>query len=265
MRQRVLIGVLSYRAPRYLANLLDNLIAIVPSTQVDYHVCILDQGGGQEIVRILDVAGTRPRHTVLRSAENHGFGGGHNRIFDHAWRCGPFDAYVAVNQDVVFCHGHWLDRLLRPFTDPAIGMAGPELNVAHFASRTVFFSRDELPGPGEIGLVAGSLIAFRAADVARLGLFDEAYFPAYFEDYDIGCRWQACGCQAALTRFPMAHNYLGRVVSGEDAAVPDAQRAEWFRSHREAFFDRWRGGEKLAPADLGRLFPQVYFPPPRPE
>jgi GT2 family glycosyltransferase len=195
----------------FLAACLDALLA---QADVDFGVLAVDNGStdaGAELI-----ARDYPAVRLLRSAASLGFAGAVNYglralLADPA----PPDVVVLLNQDTEVDPG-WLAALLRPLADdPLVGVVG---SLARFADgriqhagaeilwplgygRNLAYGERELPADlPEPAYLAGLATALRVAMLREIGLFDEGFNPAYFEDADLGLRAAAAGWRQVLAR-----------------------------------------------------------------
>jgi GT2 family glycosyltransferase len=272
MPPSVLISVLSWDSPRYLANLFDNLDGVTPSFEgrTRYHIRVLDQGSGPETTELIRAFMARGRN---RSAEllreNIGFARGHNRVFDSFNRRGHFDFFLVLNQDVLFGRPTWLDRMVEGMADERIAIAGP--TVWRLTADGSGMETDPRPDLGRAApyCVHASIAIIRTSAIERFGLFDTAFTPAYFEDVDLGRRYIHAGLQLAWIDVPHVHAYLGagekliRRKQGELAA-----RFGPFRERNQRLIvERWLDAAPPAvtPETVRQLWPGVYQPRPRPQ
>ncbi len=156
------------------------------------------------------VAALFPAFLLIRNPRNLGYAGGMNigirALLDQT---PPPDVIVLLNQDTLVDPG-WLGALLAPFADPAVGAVGckiryPDGTLQHAGltldwplalSRHV--GRDEpdqgqYDTPRNVNFVTFAAAALRSAALQRIGLFDEGYTPAYFEDVDLCVRLRRAG------------------------------------------------------------------------
>jgi GT2 family glycosyltransferase/glycosyltransferase involved in cell wall biosynthesis len=155
-----------------------------------------------------------PRVRLQRFAQPLGFSGAANVGLRAALDEG-YDAVVLLNQDTEVDAG-WLAALLQPLIDdPALGVVG---SLARFPDGRIQHAGGELTQPlgygrnsaaGEQALpadlpapdyMAGLATALRVALLREVGLFDEGFNPAYFEDADLCLRARAAGWGLALAR-----------------------------------------------------------------
>lgn len=267
----VLVSILSWDSPRYLANLFDNLDGFPPSLDAGLrtHFHVLDQGSAddtRELVRAFARPGSNRSAEFLR--RNVGFGRGHNRVFDTVYRKGRFDFFVVLNQDVVFGRPGWLDRLVEGMADETVAIGGPvawEVSNAPGAMLETCMRPDL--HPERIFSIQGSVAIIRTTAVERFGLFDEAFAPAYFEDTDLCRRYAAAGYRMAWIGVEQAHGYLGakeKLIRRKGDAL-QAEFGDFHKRNRALFRSRWMTGESpiVTPEAVPELWPRVYRPIPK--
>ncbi len=179
---------------------------------------------------------------VTRNETNRGFAGGCN---DGA-RLARNEVLVFLNNDTVPV-GRWLDALLAPFADPAVGAAGPRSNMVSGPQLVpeVPYRAEGLPGlrrfvrtwesanAGRVevtGRLVGFCLAVRRSAFERIGGFDERFAVGSYEDDDLCRRLVADGW-----RLLIAH---GSFVHHQGHATFEANGLDWTvveRSHRPLF------------------------------
>ncbi|HMQ31299.1 MAG TPA: glycosyltransferase [Chloroflexaceae bacterium] len=156
------------------------------------------------------VAAQFPAFTLIRNERNLGFAGGMNaglrRLLDGP---APPEVVALLNQDTVVDPG-WLGAITAPFADPAVGAVGckiryPDGTIQHagvtldwpraLARHVGWHERDagQHDAPRDAELLTFAAVALRAAALRRVGLLDEGYGPAYFEDLDLCARLRRAG------------------------------------------------------------------------
>lgn len=262
-RPKTLVSLLVWDSPLYTSNLFMNLAWAIPGN--NYHLRILDQGSQEDVkAMIRSFVRDNPNTSAELLSGNIGYGAGHNRNFAQIAGQLDFDYFVTVNSDVAFGEPGWLDMLvdaMEAAPDAAIG--GP-------------FAYQEKPGmitpatraqrqAGDFWFVTGAVCIIRTAVVRQLGLFDEAYNPAYWEDADMAERYRHFGWRQIFIDIPVVHGYLGD--AGRVANLKsDALEQKWgdFRKRNlRLFFHRWKlGRESLPndPKDVAAAFPDLYIP-----
>ncbi len=182
------------------------------------------------------IAERHPEVRVLRNERNLGFGAAVNR----AALSLEGDVLVLVNNDVV-CEPEFVERLLAPFGDPAVGMVAGVLLQAEAPDRidsagieldTTLRAWDylwnepasELARAGDPVGPCGGAAAYRLGPFQELGGFDETFF-AYWEDVDLALRFRGAGWRCALAADARALHKHGQTLG---AASPAARRLEAF-------------------------------------
>jgi GT2 family glycosyltransferase/tetratricopeptide (TPR) repeat protein len=168
---------------------------------------------------------------VLANPENRGFAPGCNQGAAVA-RC---EVIVFLNNDTVVAEG-WLDELLDPFRDDAVGATGPRSNnvsghqviggipyregdhvaIAQFAER---WRGDNAGRTSRVDRLVGFCLAVRRETFEAVEGFDEGYKIGGFEDDDLCRKISASGYDLVV-----AH---GSFVHHEAHATFDANRIGW--------------------------------------
>lgn len=128
-----------------------------------------------------------------------------NRGVAPAWNTGVKAStgdYVAVlNNDIRIKDGNWMTKLInavRHATVPGHAIAGPEL--VNFNSATMFEGRN-------VPYLNGWCYLFPRRLFAEIGLFDEAFAPASYEDVDLCARAVSVGYELVQVDLRMQHSY----------------------------------------------------------
>ncbi len=174
-------------------------------------VLVVDNGS-QDASRAVVQRGF-PWARLIANGRNLGFGGGMNvglraLMSDH-------DVVVLLNQDTQVDAG-WLDALTAPLDDPAIGAVGckihyPDGQTLQHAGGVIDPGRltawhighgerdaGQHDTPRDCAYLTGAALALRTTLLRGIGLFDEGYAPAYYEDVDLCWRMRRAG---ALLRY----------------------------------------------------------------
>lgn len=173
------------------------------SRGVSFEIVVVDNGSSDGSGDLVER--DFPLCRLIRNDRNLGFAGGNNVGIQAAH--GRF--IVLLNQDTEV-RPEWLAQIIEPFADdPRIGAVGckllypggeiiqhaggaiyPNAATAHFGCGV----RDE--GQWDkakfSGYVTGAALALRREAIEEIGLLDEGFFPAYFEEFDWQTRlWRA--------------------------------------------------------------------------
>ena len=146
-----------------------------------------------------------PQVRLIRNERNLGFAGGNNV----GLRAASGDLLVLLNQDTEV-HDGWLAALISTFEDEAVGIAGckllyPDGTIQH-AGAFFYGPRGEsehigrlAPDDGrfdellDIDFASGAALAISRVALGQIGLLDEGFSPAYYEDADWCYRARAAG------------------------------------------------------------------------
>jgi GT2 family glycosyltransferase len=152
-----------------------------------------------------------PAVTLIRNAANLGFSGGMNvGMRALLAQKAPPEAIILLNQDTLVDTG-WLAALTTALeADLTLGAVGckiryPDGSIQH-AGVTLDWPRavahhigwhepdtGQHDAPQPMEFVTAAAVALRAEALARVGLLDEGYAPAYFEDVDLCWRLRRAG------------------------------------------------------------------------
>lgn len=189
------------------------------------------------------IADLFPTVTLIRNPDNLGYSGGMNvGIRALLARDSPPDIIVLLNQDTLVDR-EWLDAITAPFCDPEIGAVGckiryPDGTIQH-AGLTLEWplalsrhigrcepDRGQYDAPRDVEFVTFAAVALRRQALERVGLFDEGYRPAYFEDVDLCVRLRRAG-------YRIRYEPRATLTHREATSLPD-------RMMRSAIFHRAR-------------------------
>jgi len=270
----VLVSVINYRTA-------DMTIACVRSVledvgDLDVHVVVIDNrsddGSAEVIEAWIATLGSAPRVSLLRSATNAGYAGGHNQGIASR----PARTAMILNSDALVRPGAIAALFAALQRDPGLGMVAPRLededgtpqiSCFRFASPLSELARgaqigplsrllarwntalSTTPDPRQIDWVSGACILKRAEMIAAIGPMDEGYF-MYFEDADYCLRARRGGWRVALA--PEARVVHLRGGSAPVKALNAARKRlpAYFYASRTRFLYRAHGRAGLLAANV---------------
>ena len=221
--------------------------------QHSFEVIIVDDRSSDETAdQLAQIEGL----THLRNDTNLGFVGSCNRGARHA----RGEYLVMLNNDTQATAG-WLDELIATFERyPEAGLVGSRLiypdGSLQESGGIVFndgsawnYGRDkdsenpEYHFLREVDYCSGACIALKTEYFHRLGLFDERYAPAYYEDTDLAFRVRQSGLKVLVQPASIIVHHEG-VSSGTDTS---SGAKKYQLINQEKFLDRWQNELKLQP------------------
>lgn len=267
MTDELVVSIINYRTA-------DLTIACVASVLEDFeasglqdaHVVVIDNasGDGSEAV-IADWLAARPGVpvTLVRSATNSGFSGGHNQGM--AARAARF--YLVLNSDALLRPGFCRTILDAAEARPEVGLFAPQLEYEDGTVQTSCFRfhspaseliRGAATGPvtkllkrwdvplappppaDQIEWASFACILLRGAMVEDIGPMDEGYF-LYFEDSEYCLRARRAGW--GIAHVPQARAVHFRGGSGPVKAMATARRRlpRYYYESRARFFRQAHG------------------------
>jgi GT2 family glycosyltransferase len=187
---------------------------------------------------------------VITNPENVGC----TLALNQGMRAAQADYIILLNNDTVVC-ARWVEGLLLVAgLDPRVGIVGPKIlspTLGHIlATGGLVFtragcrlppgrgaSRDDLRfcAPEDRQYIEGSCMLVKREVIERIGLLDEAYAPAYYEDADYSFRARAHGFRTVYSPFSEIYHYAGVTAGMPDVAAMLRVR----RGQEELFRSRW--------------------------
>ena len=204
---RAAVIVLAWNGAAHLPRCLGALQA---QRDADVDVLVVDNGSIDRSVAL--VREQFSDFELIENGRNLGFSRGMNiGIRRLQERSEPPDVVVLLNQDTVVA-ADWLAQILMPFThDATIGAVGckiyyPDGRTIQHAGKLIdsgramsrhfgYGERDEgqYDEARAFDSVTGAALALRMSALDEVGLLDEGYSPAYFEDDDLCWRLRCAG------------------------------------------------------------------------
>lgn len=242
-----------------------------------------DDGSAEEIQDWIAAQQPAVPVTLVRSAQNSGYSGGHNQGISAA----PADYVLILNSDALLKPGFFAAMMETARARPQAGLIVPRLegedgaaqvNCFRFAGPASEFMRGAMSGPvtrllkrHEVALDADpaddqiewasfACILLNGQMIRQIGLMDEGYF-LYFEDAEYCLRARRAGWQ--IVRQPAAVAIHFRGGSGPVKALARANKRapEYYYRSRSRFLTQAHGRAGLIAANLawhgGRALAQL--------
>ncbi|WP_320670236.1 glycosyltransferase family 2 protein [Patulibacter defluvii] len=226
MSPQLVVQIVNFRTRSYLERCLDGLLDELAASGIDHRVLVLENGSGDDLADL--VAGHGDRVELVLSADNLGFGGGHDLLAAH--EDSPF--LCCLNPDVAIEQRGVLRPLLAHFDDPAVVAVGPLLRTAEGAPQV--WDHGELRGlrarvangaghahwrprrqPLDVAWVSGAFLLLRRSAFAAVGGFDPRFF-LYKEEEDLCLQLRRAGGRIVYDPRVSARHVGGVVARREE-------------------------------------------------
>jgi GT2 family glycosyltransferase len=199
--KRVSVIIPSWNGSAYLRPCLDGLAG---QGSANLEVIVVDNASTDDSADM--VSRQFPQARLIVNPRNLGFAGGCNVGLREA----AGDILILLNQDAVVQPG-WLEALTSAFDDDRTGVAGAKILEPDGRTLSHAGGYLELPvamgrhiGAGEVDsgqhdeaadvdYVTGASLAVRKDVLDRIGLLDERFYPAFYEDVDLCVRVRNAG------------------------------------------------------------------------
>jgi O-antigen biosynthesis protein len=224
-----------------LSSLRDNFSGAIELIVVDNH-------STDDTRRISDyIEGAR----ILKTDGNIGFLRGCNLALEHV----TAPALLFLNNDIELAHGAVAAALSRLSGSDTIGAVGGKVirtngvlqeagSIIWNDGTTVGYMRDASPLAGEANFVrdvdycSAVFLLCRSALVRRLGGFDEAFAPAYFEDVDLCVRIIEAACRIVYDPDVIVHHLeFGSAATTEASMALMRRGKRIFKRKHQAFLE----------------------------
>jgi GT2 family glycosyltransferase len=204
MRSSVII--LTWNGREYIPACLD---AILAQISPDDEAIVVDNNSADDSAPL--VRERYPQVHLIENKHNLGFAGGCNA----GLRTARGEYMILANQDVVV-QGGWLEAMLKALTPDEVGIVGckllypdgtiqhagggisyPLAHSSHYGSHEP--DRGQWDTQREVEYVTGALLGLKRTLLDKIGLFDEGFSPAYYEEVDLCFRARAGGYKVLYT------------------------------------------------------------------
>lgn len=162
---------------------------------------------------------------------NIGFGRGHNRNF----LAEESDLFLVLNDDIGFGNSEWLHTMLRTInSNNNIGAVGA---IENPIAVTPFYGNGVFPDAAtrwNMRYAEGSVLLLRSVAFSDIGMFDDDYSWAVFEDADLSFKLQQSGYIVTWTPVPHEH-----MRSSSFNILPPQTKYSILEQNRSNLFSKW--------------------------
>jgi GT2 family glycosyltransferase len=203
-----------------------------------YGLILINNGSTDGTADYFSHLGSRPDVFVKNFDKNIGVAAAWNYGIKAAYRIFNSDYFFIANNDILLSPVA-IDNLIAVFSNPSIVLSsGDDVSGRVVAPDDVLAvlgpSREKLkPHPDFSCFMLGKKA------IARIGFFDENFYPAYFEDNDYHYRIRLAGLRAVKTnRAPYFH--FGSRTIRENAGIRELSNAGYL-ANRDYYVKKWGG------------------------
>ena len=273
----LLVSIINYRTAELtqacVASVLEDLAA---SPGITARIAVVDNASGDGSVEALRdwIAGLRTDVpvTLIASARNTGFSGGHNI----GLRSARARMALVLNSDAVLRPGCCAALLAAMEAQPQAGLFAPriehedgeqQINCFRMHTPASEFDRGaatgpvsrllrrwrvamEMPPKGEIGWASFACIGLRGTMLDQVGAMDEGYF-LYFEDTEYGLRARRAGWGIAYVPEARMVHYRGGSAPVKSLAKARKRLPAYYYASRTRLLYQAHGRAGLLAANLG--------------
>lgn len=269
---RIVVSIINYRTGELTLDCLQSVLDDL--ADIDGHVVITDNASGdgsaERIAAWIDAHPDAPV-TLVRSATNTGFSGGHNQGVAAA----KAGLYLLLNSDAVLRPRFFRTILAAAEANPRAGLFAPriayedgtpQVSTFRFASPASEFirgantgwvtqalKRREVaigpdPDPAQIEWASFACIALRREMIDEIGPMDEGYF-LYFEDAEYCLRARRAGWHIAWVPQAVAVHFRGGSGPVKALAAAKKRMPPYYYASRTRFLYQAHGRAGLLAAN----------------
>ena len=200
-----------------------------------------DQPGASEYLQTVQPRGSIQEVVLIRNDQDIGFSKGMNTGLRFCLSKQPAPYICLISNDVIVSDG-WLSELVQvAASNPTIGLVNPNsTNFGFYPAQgeeiNEYGIRMNRACQGrwqELGSCIGFCFLVKKEVIDKVGLFDETYGMAYYEDADLSKRAQAVGYLCALAQGCYVYHEQGESFGKHQQTSP------LFLRNEEIFYSRW--------------------------
>lgn len=270
----LVVSIINYRTAAMTINCVKSVLEDFDG--IKGHVVVVDNASGDGSAEaIADWLAEQPAGlpvTLVRSATNSGFSGGHNQGINHV----AAEFYLVLNSDAILHPGFCRSILDAARADSRAGLLAPRLEYDDGAQQISCFRvptpwselirgaatgpvtkalqrydvpLDMPPTPEEIDWVSFACILLRGDMIRRIGLMDDGFF-LYFEDTEYCLRAKRAGWDIRYVPDARAVHYRGGSAPVKALAKERKRLPAYFYASRARLFYQAHGRRGLLAANL---------------
>jgi GT2 family glycosyltransferase len=220
----VVVVIVSYNKKNLISRCLDSIDE--NTSYPSYEIVVVDNGSVDGTSEMLKQK--YPGIKIIRNETNIGFVRANNQAVKESAKHDP-DFFFLLNNDTIV-HRGWIETAVElANSQNDVGIVGckllyPDGRIQHAGGRIsprgpshIGIEKDdhgEFDKVTEVDFVTGAAFLVKREVIEKIGLFDEGYSPAYFEDVDLCVRARKCGYKVLYNPKSVVTHYVSETAKG---------------------------------------------------
>ncbi len=232
-KPEVLIAVPSFNLLEYVRKLIPTIVTHAP-----YILLLIDNGSTDGTTKYFDSLQDKKFVTSLLIEKNIGVSPAWNQALYLGFEVQKVKSVIILNNDTLLLPGT-LDRLIYDLTLPGVALASARDVSDRSASEADFFALNNNGNAFYKETPCFSCFGVNKLCYDEIGLFDEEFAPAYFEDNDYHYRIKLAGLQATCNYSNFFFHYGSR--SKKITPAFGAFLDEHYLKNEAYYLEKWGG------------------------
>lgn len=229
-----------------------NFIESIKKYTKDFELIIVDNGSTDGTVEYIK---SMPDIKLIQNTENKGFSAGNNQGIEIAQ-----GEYIGFLNNDILLYPNWFEACKRVFENEKAGFVSPRHINPHYDNTNPkkyikYFQGFHYDKPYEKSFdeCVFSCVITKREVLNKIGVFDENFFPAFFEDNDLKYRAIEAGYGIYVTN-EAGFFHFGSVTSVKHSANMEKNRAYYYSKHPLAEYLSISGAEKFQLQRMAKQF-----------
>ena len=229
-----------------------NFIESLKKYTKDFELIIVDNGSTDGTVEYIK---SMPDIKLIQNTENKGFSAGNNQGIEIAQ-----GEYIGFLNNDILLYPNWFEACKRVFENEKAGFVSPRHINPHYDNTNPkkyikYFQGFHYDKPYEKSFdeCVFSCVITKREVLDKIGVFDENFFPAFFEDNDLKYRAIEAGYGIYVTN-EAGFYHFGSVTSVKHSANMEKNRAYYYSKHPLAEYLSISGAEKFQLQRMAKQF-----------